>query len=106
MDSTKEDVKAIAERMADDAFPWDKPTSDVLGVHNIMHPREGARRAYAHCAEALLPHILSLMARVKHEHGCERWRWNHGENLGRAPLCDCGLDAELKSIESLIRPTT
>lgn len=107
MDSTKEEVKAIAERMARDrnrmpseqnsGFDWYDDECDKI---------RRKRRGYQAAIELTLPHILSLMARVKHEHGCERDRWNHGENLGRAPICSCGLDAELKSIESLIHQTT
>jgi len=84
MDTTKEDVKAIAERMAD-------------AVGGDIDYYEGYRDA----AKDFLPHILSLMARVKHANDC---MVHQPEWMGAK--CTCGLSDELKSIESLIHPTT
>lgn len=64
--------------------------------------------------ELTLPHILSLMARVKHADDCESLEGPDYAPMGDTyvpvpntePPCSCGLDAELKSIESLIHQTT
>mgnify|MGYP006921396602 CR=1 FL=1 len=98
--STKEDVKAIAERMALVALP-----GSGYGIQ---------RAGFEHAANVLLPHILSLMGRVKHADDCESLEGPDYAPMGdnyvpvphTEPPCSCGLDAELKSIESLIHQTT
>lgn len=89
---TKEDVKAIAERMAAKMF------ADVPGE---IEYGKSWKMAGVRMASALLPHILSLMARVKHANDC---MVHQPEWMGAK--CTCGLSDELKSIESLIHPTT
>lgn len=85
--STKEEVQAIAERMAWVALP---------GSGYAIQ-----RAGFEHAANVFLPHILSLMGRVTHAAGCDYLEWE-----GTGIPCKCGLDAELKSIEELLHPTT
>jgi len=86
---TKEEVQAIAERMAWVALP---------GSGYAIQ-----RAGFEHAANVFLPHILSLMARVKHGGGCMAIQILPPSSPRE---CTCGLDAELKSIEELLHPTT
>ncbi len=92
--STKEDVKAIAERMALVALP-----GSGYGIQ---------RAGFEHAANVLLPHILSLMGRVKHADDCSFGQEQYAILIGHASPtadpkpCDCGLQALLEDVDKLL----
>lgn len=89
---TNEDVKAISERMALNEYGGQQPCERYYGFRGAC--------------DTLLPHILSLMARVKHDPRCKLYPLPEGSiDTCDVKYCTCGWDAELKSIEELIHPT-
>lgn len=60
---TTEQITAIAERVALDAYP---------GLTRPLNHADHAdpRHAYAYAVETFLPHLLDLMGRVRHGREC------------------------------------
>lgn len=86
---TNEDVKAISERMALNEYGGQQPCERYYGFRGAC--------------DTLLPHILSLMARVKHANSCLFIQGVVG-GYDPPPECTCGWDDRLTAIKQLIEP--
>lgn len=99
MDSAE--VKVIAERMA---AKYELDQGYLPGRRTHVGTREG--EGYRACAEDLLPRLLLMMKRVKHESTCaveRHWFEVEFDNQPEPP-CTCGLAQEQEAIGKLIDP--